>query len=49
MITRQQFAEEGRRIKRLKRAGMSEANIKGWLAGWRLVGQRTTQKKSKGD
>jgi len=37
-ITRQQFAEEGRRIKKLKQQGKSAAFIKGWLRGWRMAG-----------
>lgn len=40
MITKQQFAEEERRIRQWRRAGKSDAWIKGWLRGWRLVGER---------
>lgn len=40
MITRKQFREEERRIKALKKAGKSDAWIKGWLRGWRTVGER---------
>ena len=40
--TRKQFRDEERRIKALRNQGWSEANIKGWLRGWRLVGSRKT-------
>jgi hypothetical protein len=39
MITRKKFREEERRIKALRKQGKSERFIKGWLRGWRLVGQ----------
>jgi len=34
-MTRKQFAEEERRIKRLRKQGKAEAFIKSWLRGWR--------------
>jgi hypothetical protein len=37
-LTRKDFAEEDRRIKRLRKQGHTEQFIKGWLRGWRLVG-----------
>lgn len=40
MITRKQFREEERRIKELRKQGKSDAWIKGWLRGWRTVGER---------
>jgi hypothetical protein len=39
MITRKDLLEEQRRIKQLRKQGKSERFIKGWLRGWRLVGQ----------
>jgi len=42
--TRQQFREEFRRIKALKKQGWtndgpSDKNLKSWLRGWRLAGR----------
>ena len=39
-MTRKELAEETRRIKRLRKDGYTESQIKRWLTGWRLVGQR---------
>ena len=39
-ITRRQFADEERRIARLRRQNWTPDNIKRWLYGWRLVGAR---------
>ncbi len=35
MITRAQFAEEERRMKRLRKQGWTKDMIKNWLKGWR--------------
>jgi hypothetical protein len=38
MITKKEFAEEERRMKKLRKDGKTEDWIKGWLRGWRQVG-----------
>ncbi len=40
MLTRKQLLEEERRIRRYRNQGKTDAWIKGWLRGWRLVGSR---------
>lgn len=49
VITRKEFAEEDRRMKVLHRQGWTydgplDKNLKGWLRGWRLVGQSQQRK-----
>jgi hypothetical protein len=34
-ITKKQFAEENRRIKKLRKQGWTDDQIKSWLRGWR--------------
>lgn len=46
-ITRQEFADEGRRIRAYKKAGKSDDWIKGWLRKWREAGDRFAAKESK--
>ena len=41
MITREEFAEEDRRIKQLRRDGYDERFIKGWRKKWREVGSKS--------
>lgn len=47
MITRAEFAEENRRIKKLRSAGKTDHYIKGWLRGWRAVGQHVKNRRGK--
>ena len=39
-ISKQQFAEEERRMRKLRRDGWNEVNIRSWLRQWRAVGVR---------
>ena len=40
MITQKQFAEEERRIRKLRKQGHTEQFIKSWLRGWRMIRDR---------
>lgn len=40
-ISRKQFRDEERRIKKLRQDGWTDHQIKRWLSGWRAVGLAT--------